>query len=428
MTNRGMFIIAILFSLLFISCNSSTTDPESSNQSTGYIGLKFDKTTAPEDVVTVSATLTRTGYLPVSGNMNLKTTTSAELLFKDLPVGTWHLLIEALDENYIVRYKGETYVTVIANATVTASIVLSRVSQSVGNILIIVSWENYNYTTTWADYSYNPILTGLDNGSPYGPYFGRVLYDEGKFKMWFANSFGSDRYDIGYAESLDGLRWQVINNSVIKPGVQGSWDSYGVHPGAVIKDGNVYKMYFAGQSTDNNEASRKIGLATSYDGINWTKAPEQITNQINLLGYTTDIVKVNGVYYLYYGNSSVIGVAISTDGVNWQKSTRNVVTASESWEGSRIWSCSVIYENGKFKMLYNSGLYKYFGYAESTDGVNFTKRTSPVFSYDNTYHKWPSDIRYPFFRKVGQTYFIYYSTVSSGYSCRMGAATASVLF
>lgn len=428
MNRWGTFLFALLISILFISCNSSTTDPENTIHSTGYVGLKFDTTTSPEDIISVRATLSRTGYQAVVGNMNLKSTSTAELLFKDLPIGTWHLVVEAYDGNNILQYKGETDVIVIANATVTASIVLSRVAQSVGNVLITVSWDNYNYTTTWTDYSYNPILTGLDNGSPYGPYYGRVLYDEGKFKMWFANSFGSDRYDIGYAESLDGLRWQVINNSVIKPGAPGSWDGYGVHPGAVIKDGNIFKMYFAGQSTDNNESHRRIGLATSYDGINWTKSSEQITNQINILGYTTDILKVNGVYYLYYGNSSVIGVATSTDGVNWQKSTKNVVTASESWEGNRIWSCTVIYENGKFRMLYNSGLFKYFGYAESIDGINFTKRSSPVFSYDNTYSKWPGDIRYPFFRKVGQTYYIYYSTVSSGYNCRLGVATAYALF
>lgn len=427
MKSRGTFLSAILFSILFISCNS-TTDPEKLDQSTGYVGLRFDKAATPEGITTVRATLSRTGYQTVSGNMNLKSTSSAELLFKDLPIGTWHLLVEALDENYIVQYKGETDVMVIANATVTASLVLSRITQSVGNIWITVSWDNYYYSTTWTDYSYNPILTGLDNGSPYGPYYGRVIYDEGKFKMWFANSFGGDRYNIGYAESLDGLRWQVINNSVIQPGAQGSWDGYGVHPGAVIKDNNIYKMYFAGQSTANNETYRRIGLATSYDGINWTKSSEQVTNQINILGYTTDIVKVNGVYYLYYGNSSVIGVATSTDGLTWQKSMKNIISASESWEGSRIWSSTVIYENGKFKMLYNSGLFKYFGYAESIDGINFTKRNTPVFSYDNTYKKWPIDIRYPFLRKVGQTYYIYYSTISSGYDCRMGVATASTLF
>lgn len=426
MKQRGLILFAIIISALLISCNSSSTDPEQKDISTGYVELKLDKATTPEEITTVRVTLTRTGFQSITGNMNLKTSTSAELLFRDIPVGTWHLLVEALDGSYIVQYKGETDVTVIANTTVNASIVLSKVSQSVGNILITVTWSSA--TTTWADYAYNPILTGLDNGSTYGPYFGRVMYDEGKFKMWFANSFGSDRYDIGYAESLDGLRWVVINNSVIKPGVYGSWDSYGVHPGAVIKDGNIYKMYYAGQSTDNNEAYRKIGLATSYDGINWTKSSEQVTNQINILGYTTDIVKVNGVYYLYYGNSTVIGVATSTDGITWQKSSKNVVTASESWEGSRIWSCTVVYESGKFKMLYNSGLFKYFGYAESTDGINFTKRSTPVFSYDNTYNKWPGDIRYPFFRKVGQTYFIYYSTVSSNYNCRMGVATASALF
>ncbi len=288
------------------------------------------------------------------------------------------------------------------------------------------SWET---DISWNDYSGNPILTSENTKSPYGPYFGRVLFDNGKFKMWFSNSQGSDKYYVGYAESDNGLSWAVINNAVIEPGPEGAWDSYGVHAGAIIKENGIFKMYYTGQSKANDPDNRKIGLATSLDGISWTKFPESVTDQINIIGYSTHIIKVMGVYYLYYGNHLQISVAKSSDGLNWKKIKNSIITATYDWEGNRVLSCTVIYEHNKFKMLYsNSSLFNAFGYAESNDGIYWIKKNSPVFDYNETSNQWPFDIRYPYLVKANKTYFIFYSTVSQYHERKIGVATTTSLY
>ena len=277
------------------------------------------------------------------------------------------------------------------------------------------------------DFPGNPILTKYNTLTEYGPYFGRVIYDENKFKMWYANSHGNDKYDIGYAESYDGFTWYIINGLAIQAGPPGSWDSYGVRPGAVIKENNVYKMYYCGQSKPNNYRSLKTGLAISYDGKTWYKSSEETTTIININGLTTDIIKIEDIYYLYYGNNKIIGVATSPDGLRWEKSDHSIINATEQWEGGGVWSCTIIKDKDRYKMLYTNKYLNAFGYAESLDCLHWTKKSTPMFTFHEANKMWPFDIRYPVIRKVSQTYYIFYSTVSLKWECKMGVAVASRL-
>ena len=267
---------------------------------------------------------------------------------------------------------------------------------------------------------YGIVLTSTQTNIYYGAYDGRVLYDNGKFKMWYSNSYGNDQYDIGYAESNDGIIWTVVTPHAITQGDAGSWDSYGVHVGGIIKDGNTYKLYYCGQSTANDVTTKKIGYATSTDGLSWTKHGLITASGVNIYGYNTDVINVNGIYYLYYGNSTEVGVITSLDGINWTKSSTMIISASQSWEGTKIWSCSVIYEDNKFKMLYMTQNFNYFGYAESSDGINWTKSSRPIWGNAT------SDIRGPFIRKVNNNYYLYYSTQTNNYISGIGVAVATV--
>ena len=73
---------------------------------------------------------------------------------------------------------------------------------------------------------------------------------------------------IGLATSSDGITWtKNVNNPVIQ-GESGEWDNDGAEAWGVIKVGITYYLYYeAGGVT----ASRRIGIATSTDLINWTK-------------------------------------------------------------------------------------------------------------------------------------------------------------
>ena len=59
--------------------------------------------------------------------------------------------------------------------------------------------------------------------------------------------------------------------SLLEPGEEGSFDSDGASAPTVILDGDVYKMWYTGIGPD--ESIQGFGLATSTDGLHWTKVP-----------------------------------------------------------------------------------------------------------------------------------------------------------
>ncbi len=83
---------------------------------------------------------------------------------------------------------------------------------------------------------------------------------------------GFETYTLGTVPiSNDGNpgEWERYpGNPILVPGVSGSWDAQGATFASVIYDDRVgeYRMYYHGYNT-----SHQVGLATSSDGINWTK-------------------------------------------------------------------------------------------------------------------------------------------------------------
>ena len=105
---------------------------------------------------------------------------------------------------------------------------------------------------------------------------------------------------------------------------------------------------------------------------------------------TACVVKVEGVYHMYYEAWGVltveggkeqydtlqIGHAVSLDGVHWAKDPSNPVVRRGSegdWNMHGTWDPFVIYEDGKFKMWFggNTGDQCEWAYAESRDGRTF---------------------------------------------------------
>lgn len=90
-----------------------------------------------------------------------------------------------------------------------------------------------------------------------------------------------------------------------------------------------------------------------------------------------------------------------------------VLTADEGWDGNWVLEPTVLYEGGLFKMIYTGdngtgGSFnsEQFGYAESADGITWTKHGSPVFGGgvggESDY------VNQPTLYKDGSTYRLYY--------------------
>jgi len=82
-----------------------------------------------------------------------------------------------------------------------------------------------------------------------------------------------------------------------------------------------------------------------------------------------------------------------------------------TWESAGTFNPAVVFHHGKFVMLYRaqdaSGTSR-LGYAESTDGLHFTRRASPVLSPETEYEK-DGGVEDPRLQKIGDTFYLTYT-------------------
>jgi predicted GH43/DUF377 family glycosyl hydrolase len=422
--------VAVLFLSLFlllIGCSKNNNLVNTPSDSTGGITFKIDHTTVPSGVTVISATLTRTNFTTITKNLNLLSDSTGDVTIPAIQVGTWHLKVDAKDTNGIILYKGETDVAVQENVVVQLNLTLNPVSSGTGTIYIFVTWGTKDIGQ-WTDYGGNPVLTRFNNPSlPNCVRYGKIIIDNGIYKMWYCAVYNGGVGNIWYAESQNGLSWNTIGSSpVLTSDTAGTWDEHFVVPSVVLKENDQYKMYYLGSDRDYGPLS--VGLATSIDGIHWIRNynPVIVPNgQYYSIGLT-DIVKNGQMYFGYFdyhtlsSSESKIGLATSTDGLNWVMYSGNpILVSSLSWEGVGINNPSVILENSQYKMVYGNAVgQNAFGMATSSDGFNFVKKTDPIFRYTNATNKLVQ-ISYPYIRKFNNVSCIYYtgSTSSDGYIC-----------
>jgi predicted GH43/DUF377 family glycosyl hydrolase len=132
------------------------------------------------------------------------------------------------------------------------------------------SWIGYATSAdgkTWKRQSDKPVLSPEQAWEKVAVMCPHVLYDEkGKlYRMWYS---GGEQYEpnaIGYATSLDGLKWtRHDQNPIFRPDPKSPWEKDRVTGCQVVKQGDWHVMFYIG-FRDQNTA--QIGLARSKDGI-----------------------------------------------------------------------------------------------------------------------------------------------------------------
>lgn len=93
---------------------------------------------------------------------------------------------------------------------------------------------------------------------------GSAIFDiaSSKYKLWYSGNNGKVNR-IGYTESRNLIYWNAENTEIYK-GKAGKFDFNEVADPYVVKEGNIYRMWYSGY----NELDKKwkLGLAYSWDG------------------------------------------------------------------------------------------------------------------------------------------------------------------
>ena len=243
-----------------------------------------------------------------------------------------------------------------------------------------------------------------------------VIKDGNIYKMWYV---GNDSLNVGrflYSTSPDGESWSVPV-SALDINQEGNWDINNVHDPTVIKDGDIYKMWFAGATG----STHRILYTTSTDGVSWITPVQALDIGAEGTYDTVDIrdpfvLKDGSTYKIWYsgtnGSNRRILYATSTDGINWNTPQMVLSVGVEgTWDAVNISSPTVIKDGSTYKMWYAgrdvSSVFRVL-YTNSTDGINWSTPVRALDigqegAWDTSYVSSPSVI------KDGNAYKIWYT-------------------
>ena len=165
---------------------------------------------------------------------------------------------------------------------------------------------------------------------------------------------------IGYAESTDGVTFKRRKTPVLFPAEDSQkameWPGGCEDPRVAVTEDGLYVILY----TQWNQDKARIGVATSRDLIKWDKHGPAFKKAYNgkfneiwsksgslltkLVNDKQVIAKVNGKYWLYFGEANV-NVATSTDLINWEplvdnnQNLVNLISPRKGYFDSNLTEC-----------------------------------------------------------------------------------------
>ena len=185
-----------------------------------------------------------------------------------------------------------------------------------------------------------------------------VLKIDNKYKMWYTGHARGYCF-IGYAESDDGINFKrVLTEPVLIS--DHYWEKTAVMNPCVLYEDGKYKMWYAGGETYEPNA---LGYAESDDGIHWTKSkfnPIFVKDEKN--HYEQDriggcqIIRTEDMGYVmfYIGYENIdkaqVCIARSDNGITgWEKSPLNPIISPTpgSWDSDACYKPSFLWNEDK---------------------------------------------------------------------------------
>ncbi|MDP2685277.1 MAG: glycosylase [bacterium] len=186
---------------------------------------------------------------------------------------------------------------------------------------------------------------------------------------------------IGVAISNDGEKFYRLGQGpIISKTLNEPFQFSG--PKVRIFNNKMYMFYLAGEkwvltNDKRTETYYKIRLATSEDGLNWTRTGQNIIESIldNECQAGPDVFYYNNKYHMYFSyrygldfrnnnRGYRIGYAVSDDLINWVRDDENagIGLSDVGWDSKDMHYPHVFECDGQIYMLYNGNEFGRFGF------------------------------------------------------------------
>ena len=240
------------------------------NLEDGSISFSLNKSNAPENVTKIIVYLTRKGFETKVITLSLTDSSSARISIKNLKIGSWHLLVQALDKNGNVLYSGETDVNVQTNVIVPVNL---QLNSTTGGIDLIVTWGETGQNNLMAYYPFLGNANDLSNHRNNGTVYGAKLTEDR-----FGNRNSAYLFDgiDDYIKVPDNNSLTPSNNKI----TLAAWVKIlGTNNKAILYKGSSYnnREYALGLSSKDMEAGFSI-----FDNGMWNEGQEYVASKILL--------------------------------------------------------------------------------------------------------------------------------------------------
>lgn len=193
---------------------------------------------------------------------------------------------------------------------------------------------------------------------------GSALVYQNEFWYWYvAGPRNAGR--IGLARSRDGRTWRREPAPALGNGPFESWDERAVADPYAIRIEPYFYLYYLGQ--DRAEPPRqRLGVARSTDGVHWEKLRGNPILEPGPPGSFDErgdgepaVWQSHGFYWMLFTGRDAseirrLGLARSTDGVDWTK-LPTVYSGAQAWDAKAICDPTVLVEGGEIHVWFGGG-------------------------------------------------------------------------
>jgi predicted GH43/DUF377 family glycosyl hydrolase len=268
----------------------------------------------------------------------------------------------------------------------------------------------------WQKYEGNPIL-----GGKYGTCFDVSVLKEGSaYRMWLS---WRPKRSVALVESPDGIHWSEPPQIVLGPRPETGWEN-DINRPVVLKRADGYHMWYTGQARGHSS----IGYATSPDGTNWTRQSPKPVLTADVPWEKGAAMCPHALwdatarlFRMWYSageqyEPDAVGYATSPDGLNWTKHPDNPVFKPDPtaiWEQAKVTGVQVE-RHGDWYLMFYIGFrdtdHAQIGVARSRDGIGAWQRhpANPIIRPGKD--QWDHDACYkPYAIFDGQKWLLWYN-------------------